>query len=310
MTSPVIWTPGGFNFYDTAQMRLYMQSVHDTFIALGLTQTGDSGQLDISTAVAQSGTVGARYNYTYLPLLYKWQGVDGYPDLYIYLAFNISNRFSTNVANIPSIQVAIGRSTTGTGGLTSGTFLWAQPNVTDLQSGYGYLDDNLGGVAAVGDDFLTFCCNPGRHSNFISGSQYPHTWGVPFFAVQRQKNGSFHTTQVVLTQDIRNAALPTATAPINILSMRGSTASTLNPACAFVNAPVQFAGDPVIQKFYRFDASLPTAEFTPMIAVPSSYQYGSSIEIDGKGYTSCGPGVGARISSTIANTWYPAIRTV
>lgn len=309
MTSPVIWTPGGFNFYDTAQMRLYMQSIHDAFISLGLTKTADTGQLNISTAVAQSGTVGANFNYVYPPLIYKWAGTNGYPDLYIYLAFNVSNRYSTNVANIPSMVVAIGKSTTGAGALTPGTYLLAQPNTTIYQGGFGYLDDGLGGIAAIGDDFLTFCCNPGRHSNYTSSSQYPHTWGLPFFAIQRQLNGDYHASQVVIGQDIRYTPLPTATAAINVVSMIGSTIKTLNPACAFVDSPVQFNGDPVLQKFYRFDRSQPLSEFRPLVTVPSSFAYGSSVEIDGKGYTSCGPGVGARVSTNNANTWYPAIQT-
>lgn len=297
----VTWTPSGFNFYVEAEMRAYMQSVHDALLAVGCVQTTDTGQLDIATAVAATGSP-SQYYVTYAPLIYKWPGVNGYPDLYIRLVFNIANRFSTNTCNVPSAQVSISTGTNGAGVLT-GQVIWAQPTIQTLQNGFAYANDNLGGVASSGDDYLAICTNPGRQSATTN-----LTWAVPFFAIERQKNGDYHCSQVYLQPDIRSSPLPNATAAISTQSVVAGQISALSPGCAFIGTPNTLLDQIVGQRFYRRDRVKGIDVFKPLITVPATHAFGSVLTIGGEGYTSCGS-VGNRTSIGHALTWFPAMKT-
>lgn len=304
---PVInFTPGGFNFFVTAEMRAYMQAFHDALLDAGLEQTEDTGQLDIATAEAASGTQSGSFAYQYAPLLYKWPGTGDYPDVFIWIAWRIANRNRENTGNVPCPIVSIGSGTSGDGVLT-GVSLPAMPSGVSLQNSYTFVDSQLPGVIAVDDDFLSICVNPGQHSSNVN-----HRWGLPFLCIERQENGDYHCTTVTIHGDIRSTPSPTATVGIRVVSCIEGAMKDLPVPCAFIDGPTTINGEPVIQKVYRHDRDDHIAEFSPLVAIPHTTALWATVDVDMgdhmRMYMSCGPDTGNRISTTVPNTWVPAMR--
>lgn len=302
------FTPGGFNFFVTAEMRAYMQSLHDALLDAGLEQTEDAGQIDLGTVEVVANQTSGQFSHIYPPLLYKWPGVDDYPDLYLRIAFSIGNRYGNNTCHVPAAMVTIGTGTNGAGALT-GVVLAAMPSDVALQNGYSYVDDNLPGVIATADSYLSVCVNPGQHSSHAN-----HRWGLPFFCVERQSNGDYHCTSVTINRDLRSTPAPTATPGINILSCVNGVARVLPVPCAFIDGPTAINGEPVVQKVYRYDRDAAVAEFSPMVAIHHTTALWSTVDVDMgdhvRMYMSCGSETGNRITTTVANTWIPAMRLV
>lgn len=91
----------------------FIKNFHDALITVGLTQTSDTGQLDLSTAgPTRSGTVNFSYGYT----VYKLPSVSGLDDIYIRI--NHTNNADTSpIAYLPRITVGTG--TDGAGNITT-----------------------------------------------------------------------------------------------------------------------------------------------------------------------------------------------
>lgn len=304
---PVInFTPGGYNFFVTAEMRAYMQALHDALLDAGLEQTEDTGQIDLETVESTANSTSGYFGYSYPPLLYKWPGSNGYPDLYLRMFFSIANAYGDNTCHVPAMVITVGTGTDGAGELT-GTVLSVMPTVLALQTGNSFTDSMLPGVVAFDDSFLSVCVNPGQHS---SGAN--HLWGLPFFCIERQQNGDYHCTTVTMTGDIRYVPAPTATPGIMVASCIDGVAANLPIPCAFIDGPTVIDGGPVIQKVYRHDRDSAIAEFSPLVAIHHTTALWSTVDIDlgdhVRIYMSCGPNSGNRITTTVPNTWIPAMR--
>ena len=302
-----VYTPTLAEFITTSGIRSYMGEMNAAFLACGLERSSDTGQMDLGTVTANGNMNSGWLNHIYPPVLYKWPGVMGYPDLYIKITLTVANAYATNTCHVPMMQVSVGRGTDGAGALTGGDILHSAPSHAALQGGYTYNYPGADGVVSLADDFLCVCISPGRHS-----SNNNHRWGLPFFCIERQENGDFHSTRVELTRDIRYTPTAGATPTISIISSIDGVIKTLDPACAFIGAPAAIGGEAVLQKVYRHDRENGFSEFSPMVAVFGSQPLWAGLEIEHgsstRGYVSCGGDVGNRITSVVPNTWVPAMR--
>lgn len=88
--------------------------VHDALLAVGLTQTADTGQLDLTTEPAYVATTGYVYGYT----IYQW--TDAYQSTYpIYIRVQWMNSSGTLTNIIPYPYITVGTSTNGAGTINS-----------------------------------------------------------------------------------------------------------------------------------------------------------------------------------------------
>lgn len=302
-----VYTPSRADFITTEGLRSYMGELNAALLACGLERTSDSGQMDVETVTALPNT-GGNFNHIYPPLLYKWPGIGSYPDIYIRIVLTVGNAYSVNTCHVPMMQVSVGRGTNGAGQLTGTDVLIAAPNNAILQGSYTYIYSGLGGVISFADDFLCVCIDPGRHS-----SNDNHRWGLPFFCIERQENGDFHSTRITLASDIRYTPAPTATAVIKVASSIDGVVKTMDHPCAFISAPELIDGEVVVQKVYRHDRVQNISEFSPLVAVPASLPLWASLDFEHgdevRTYVGCGTDVGNRITNVVANTWVPAMRT-
>ena len=303
-----VYAPTLAEFITTGGIRSYMGEMNAAFLACGLERSSDTGQMNLDTVVANGNTTSGVFHHIYPPVLYKWPGVIGYPDLYIKITLTVGSAYASNTCHVPMMQVSVGRGTDGAGALTGGDKLHSAPSYASMQGNYAYNYPGTDGVVSLADDFLCVCVSPGRHS-----SNNNHRWGLPFFCIERQENGDFHSTRVVLNGDIRDTPPSEMTPAISIISSIDGVTKTLDPACAFIGAPASIGGEAVLQKVYRHDREKVFSEFSPMVAVFGSQPLWAGLEIehDGstRGYVSCGSDVGNRITSSVANTWVPAMRT-
>ena len=303
-----IYTPSRSDFYTTAGLRSYMGELNAALLACGLERTSDSGQMDVGAVTALPNMYSGYFNHIYPPLLYKWPGIGGYPDICIRIVLTVGNAYEGNTCHVPMMQVSVGRGTNGAGQLTGTDVLIAAPNNALLQSGFGYIYSGSDGVISFADDFLCVCIAPGRHS---SGDN--HRWGLPFFCVERQKNGDFHSTSVTLASDIRYTPAPTATEVIKVASSIDGVVKTIDHPCAFISAPGLIDGEVVVQKVYRHDRVQNISDFSPLVAAPASLTLWGSLDFEHgaevRTYVGCGTDVGNRITNVVANTWVPAMRT-
>ena len=303
-----VYTPSRAEFITTEGLRSYMGELNAALLACGLERTSDSGQMDVGAVTALPNTVSGYFNHIYPPLLYKWPGIGGYPDIYIRIVLTVGNAYDRNTCHVPMMQVSVGRGTNGAGQLTGADVLIAAPNNALLQDNCTYIYPGWDGVISFADDFLCVCIDPGQHS-----SNNNHRWGLPFFCIERQENGDFHSTCITLNSDIRYTPAPTATAIIKVASSIDGVVKTIDHPCAFIDAPALIGGEVVVQKVYRYDRVQDISEFSPLVAVPASLPLWASLDFEHGGeirtYVGCGSDVGNRITSVVANTWVPAMRT-
>jgi hypothetical protein len=91
----------------------FIKSFHDALLAVGLTQTADTGQLDLSTAgPTRSGTTNFSYGYT----VYRLPSVSGLNDIFIRIN-HTNNADSTPVGYLP--RITVGTSTDGAGAINA-----------------------------------------------------------------------------------------------------------------------------------------------------------------------------------------------
>lgn len=91
----------------------FIKNFHDALLAVGLTQTSDTGQLDLSTAgPTRSGTANFSYGYT----VYKLPSVSGLDDIFIRIN-HTNNNDASPVAYLP--RFTIGTGTDGAGNINA-----------------------------------------------------------------------------------------------------------------------------------------------------------------------------------------------
>lgn len=301
-----IYHPSGYNFYEQAQLRAYLGDFDAAMLAAGLERTADTGQLDVATVVPATNTYSGYYVHLFAPMVYKWPGVGGYPDLCLRVRFSVGNTYGSNTGHVPTAAVTIGTGTTGSAELT-GVVLTAQATVPLFQNENTFMSDERDGYIAVGDSFLSVCINPGVQSNDTN-----HRWGVPFFCIEREENGDYHCTLLSLPGDLRYAPTPATAPAITVESCLNGVKSELSPACAFLGVPAGSGSAINYQPFFR-GARSGFALFSPLVAVSASTPLGSSFEVEGQTdsatYMSCGTDVGNRVSICTPNMWVPAIKT-
>ena len=298
--------PSGYDFYVQTELRAYLGDFDAAMLAAGLERTADAGQLDVATVVPATNYTSGLVMRLFAPMLYKWPGVGGYPDLYLRVQFSVGNTYDSNTGHVPAAMVTVGTGTTGSAELT-GVVLTAQGAAPAIQGGYTFMSDGRDGYVASGDSFLSVCINPGGQSSATN-----HRWGVPFFCIEREDNGDYHCTRLHLPGDLRYAPAPDAAPAITVESCLNGVKSELSPACAFLGVPAGSGSAINYQPFFR-GARSGFALFSPLVAVSASTPLGTSFEVEGNAdsaiYMSCGTDVGNRVSICTPNMWVPAIKT-
>lgn len=89
--------------------------LHDALLAVGLTQTADTGQLDLTTAPALLNASNATFGYT----VYQWTDAyqSTYP-LYMRIEWKTASAGTTVLNQIPFPVITIGTGTNGSGAIT------------------------------------------------------------------------------------------------------------------------------------------------------------------------------------------------
>lgn len=114
-----------FNYYwgnDTAGIKI----LHEALLAVGLSQTADTGQLDLTAAPTIVNTGNYVYGYT----VYQW--TDAYQSTYpLYMRIEWKNTSSSNIANqMPFPVITIGSGTNGAGTITGTKTLTSPTSLT------------------------------------------------------------------------------------------------------------------------------------------------------------------------------------
>jgi hypothetical protein len=320
-----IWTPSGNDFRDLAVTSAFLKDLHDHLLDAGLVQTEDTGQIDFDELAAVGRLTTS--NYTQFPvssgyarcigyLLYEWSASGDYPAITLRFEWHLTHCYpsssnydlNNSTAGCPlSVNLRISGGSDGNGqliGVALASYTAWHPNdYNGISSPSAELIKN--GWLSVADDYLALCVNPTKQYNYTAEHQ---NWALPFVCIERQSNGDFHSSGLAYSGGANLSQRPA----FSVQSSIDGVIKTLACPCAFIDAPSQVDGEPVIQKFYRYDRDTVLAEFMPLVAVPGVNQLSEVIEVElaneVRSYMSCGPDTGGRVSVAQANTWYPAMR--
>lgn len=140
-------TAGTFGTYTTGETVDIFKHIFDGLATVGLTQTADTGQLNLTTAPAAVFS-SASYSYGYTVHRFNDTYQSTYP-IYIRIDYLNANITSTTVMK-PTFKFTVGTSTNGAGviggDLDSQTFTFSASSTTDRTTRYSFLcykDHNL-----------------------------------------------------------------------------------------------------------------------------------------------------------------------
>lgn len=164
-------------FYTTGQAVDHFKNIHDGLLAVGLTKTADTGQIDLTTAPTVTVN-NANFDYGYN----IFQFTDAFQSTYpIYVKVRYMNHQTANNTQCVTVRLEVGEGTDGSGGLTGKTDTrFSMANINSTTNSGTLSTNNI----CFADGTLVI------HTSVIATSGTINAFGHKLLAVGRRKDMS------------------------------------------------------------------------------------------------------------------------
>jgi hypothetical protein len=266
--------------YTSGQTVDYFKNIHDGLLAVGLTKTADTGQLDLSSAGPTVTLSSANHDYGYS----IFQFTDSYQSTYpIFVKVRYTNDSMASTTQRVILRVEVGEGTDGAGNLTGKTNTRVQTDSQSTTTNAGTFSTNN---ICFYDGTLVLTTAVIATSGIIPGNQYR------FVAIGRRKDmsgsytkgsykvmnqGSSTTPSITTTTDESHITEYRTT--LGVVSFTGGNNSTLAPYhWSSENSSAAYDNSLPVLPMYTLT---PVPEYIPnVISVDTGVGYNNSFTSD------------------------------